>query len=347
MISKVTKTTNRLHFSDLDPIRFEDLCLNIVYRMKSGAKINHYGRNGNDGGIDIEVLEEINSQIKRLYVQCKRYSKIQKNDIKKVIDKIKDSPPQKLLLIVSCDVSKANNEFLQSYGKEVGINEIEIWTGSTLEAKLYDQYKDLLFTYFGISQTTKQISREAIVKHSIRMEKSLRKDLYNKKFMENPENFNKALKDPSYQFISDRVIIRSVDDTSYPSINENSEYSTWFREYLYDFYHNGLEIWLGATLGYKAFLDERGYWEPLITLKDLERKNPSLEKIYIKMIGQIPFENIVDYKVDGDGIYGDPQIFCKFNINNRPFEKICYRTYGYHRNEPDFPLEERFQTKFE
>lgn len=30
-----TKTTNRIHFTDLDPIRFEDLCLNIIQRIKN------------------------------------------------------------------------------------------------------------------------------------------------------------------------------------------------------------------------------------------------------------------------------------------------------------------------
>ena len=39
-----TKTTNRLHFSDLEPLRFEDLCLNIIHRRNEWKDIRHYGR---------------------------------------------------------------------------------------------------------------------------------------------------------------------------------------------------------------------------------------------------------------------------------------------------------------
>ena len=38
----VTKTTNQLHFEDLDPIRFEELILLMVYRMKKWNKLDHF-----------------------------------------------------------------------------------------------------------------------------------------------------------------------------------------------------------------------------------------------------------------------------------------------------------------
>lgn len=53
-----TKTTNRLHFTDLEPLRFEDLCLNIIQRQKDWKDIRHYGRSGSDEGIDILGIDK-------------------------------------------------------------------------------------------------------------------------------------------------------------------------------------------------------------------------------------------------------------------------------------------------
>lgn len=35
----VTRTINQLHFEDLDPIRFEELILAMVYRMRRWDKL--------------------------------------------------------------------------------------------------------------------------------------------------------------------------------------------------------------------------------------------------------------------------------------------------------------------
>ena len=42
----VTRTFARLHFSDLDPLRFEDLGLNIISRLYPWNELNHFGRSG-------------------------------------------------------------------------------------------------------------------------------------------------------------------------------------------------------------------------------------------------------------------------------------------------------------
>ena len=46
----VTKTIGKLHFEDLSPTRFEDMCVQIVYRMKRWDRIQHFGRKGKDRG---------------------------------------------------------------------------------------------------------------------------------------------------------------------------------------------------------------------------------------------------------------------------------------------------------
>lgn len=49
----VTRTYAKLPFHDLSPERFEDICLQIAYRMRSWTDLHHYGVQGQDGAIDI------------------------------------------------------------------------------------------------------------------------------------------------------------------------------------------------------------------------------------------------------------------------------------------------------
>ena len=53
----VTRTFAKLPFGELDPRRFEDLCLSIIYRMRRWEKIEHFGRTGNDDAVDINAVE--------------------------------------------------------------------------------------------------------------------------------------------------------------------------------------------------------------------------------------------------------------------------------------------------
>lgn len=79
-----TITINQLHFNDLDPIRFEELILSMVYRSKKWKKIDHYGKKGSDDGIDICAVDEQDDQsIRTHYYKCKRYDKITKSQLKK------------------------------------------------------------------------------------------------------------------------------------------------------------------------------------------------------------------------------------------------------------------------
>lgn len=46
-------TTNRLHFEDLEPRRFEELGYQLLHRLYKWERLDHTGVCGNDGGIDI------------------------------------------------------------------------------------------------------------------------------------------------------------------------------------------------------------------------------------------------------------------------------------------------------
>ena len=83
----VTRTINQLHFEDLDPIRFEELILAMVYRMRRWDKLDHFGKKGSDDGIDIRAVELLeNGKSNTYYFQCKRYKKITKAIIKNIVE---------------------------------------------------------------------------------------------------------------------------------------------------------------------------------------------------------------------------------------------------------------------
>lgn len=150
----VTKTINQLHFEDLDPIRFEELILSIVYRMKKWYKLDHFGKKGSDDGIDIRAVDLLENGVKSIYYfQCKRYLKITNAILKKIVDDYirKNSYiPQFYVLVVSCALTKKQIEYFESYCSQHEFNNVIVWTSSIIEAKLYSEYHDLLYTYFNV-----------------------------------------------------------------------------------------------------------------------------------------------------------------------------------------------------
>lgn len=348
-MAKPTRTINRLHFSDLDPIRFEDLCLQLVSRAAEWSELNHFGRKGSDSGIDIMAIKEEAGKIVRCAVQCKRYASIKQSDLKKIVDDLCSNLPlpDKILTIISCDLTKANYDFYKKYASSKGILDAEIWPASTLENKLYRDNKDLLFVYFGVKLENDAKSNAAKIKHSLRMEKRVLKELIDHKFLKENRDQRKLLFQPWLKFVTQTVYIRSIDDTSYPSVEDGTGISPWFRTMFYDTYHNGIEVWLDAAMGTSVLLDKFGKWELVKDYHDNRKTDSRYKVVYVKAIGQIPYSSIVDFKVGGDEYSSEPHIFCSFNFANGPCEKIYYKSQGdYEKMVPDWKLEEKDQTKF-
>lgn len=151
----VTKTIGQLHFEDLDPIRFEELILSMVYRMRPWEDLNHFGKKGSDDGIDIRAIELLENGKKDTYhIQCKRYSKITTTQLRKIVDEYlakNDRIPDFYILAISCSLTKRQIESFEQYCKEKGFKSYSIWTATVIEAMLYGNYHDLLFAYFGIN----------------------------------------------------------------------------------------------------------------------------------------------------------------------------------------------------
>jgi hypothetical protein len=88
-MAKPTTTRNRLHFSDLNPIRFEDLSHAMVYRIHKWDTINHDGRTGTDKGSDIRATRIAETgEIENWAIQCKRYNKFTASQAKKLVGEI-------------------------------------------------------------------------------------------------------------------------------------------------------------------------------------------------------------------------------------------------------------------
>jgi hypothetical protein len=150
-------------------------------------------------------------------------------------------------------------------------------------------------------------------------------------------------------FISSKVIIRSVDDVMYPRFypESHNSISGWFKVMIYNIYHNGIELWLDPGQGKKAIMDKNGYWELLEDRLDKRLLSSEYIQLDTKMIGQIPYANIIAIDTDGDEYTSEPHIYCKFANEGQPYENIYYKSFGNQEREiPDMPLDIEKMTVF-
>ena len=305
MSPKTTRTTNRLHFSDLDPLRFEDFCLALIYPLHPWTDIRHYGRTGTDGGVDIYAKEQLESgETRNWFIQCKRYKKAAKATLEKTIREALSKagkPPEVLLVVVSCDVSRSAHEAYVTYATSKGVATPLLWTASVLEARLHAERRDLLFTYFGISEAAEARYREATVTRSISIKKRLYKEL---RKPAKDVDWEKARKDPPEKFNISEAIIHSIDDTTYPDVDVKSTgISGWFKLEIWDFYHNGIEFVVRVEY---AVVDKDRCWA--LIEHDQKYDENIYRKIKLFRLLRIPFRNIVDFDTIGDEYYPHPHI---------------------------------------
>lgn len=299
-----SRTINKIHFEDLDPIRFEDLCMSLIYSKRNWFEINHFGRKGSDGGIDIQAIEELENNSKRnWYIQCKRYKSIYKSELRSIVDAVilkNKVLPDRLLLIISCDLSKENIQYFKNYAFEKGIGNAIIWTSSVLETMLFTENQNLLFAYFGISLSREKRNKISTLKRNIKLKQKMKKNFYDTKKRHG------------------EVLIRSIDDIHYPNyeLQDSLGYYAWYKVEFYDFYYNGIEVITGIK---KGIFNEQGKWDIADESKPINYASKNLFEI-----GRISFTNIIDYDIEGDEFTGYPHIFCDFNNNGTPYEDIIY-----------------------
>lgn len=318
MVKAVARTTTRLHFDDLDPRRFEDLCLALLYPLNPWEDIRHYGRGGTDGGVDVLAVERLADARERTWVvQCRRYRRATKATLEKAVrDALTKmvSPPDVLLVVVSCDVSRSAHEAYVRYAASRGIGTPMLWTQSLVEAKLYAERRDLLFAFFGLSEALDSRSRERTVVRNVALKRRMRTALLRS------SRGTPVSRMPYDKFVTTEAIIHSVDDSSYP--NEPADCHgiwSWYKVEFFDFYWNGLKVIIGMD---RVVVAADGRWA-LLDLKCGDLPGGLREETVFR-IGHIPYRDIVEYDDVGDEFSSVPHIYCRFAEGGTPYEEISY-----------------------
>ena len=312
-----TRTTNRIHFDDLDPHRFEDLAYELLYRKEVWKRIDNFGRSGSDDGIDI-FCEDDNGNI--WFCQCKRYTHISESEIKSIVDKIvsrnSNTNGGNILLITACEVSKKANDTFNDYSAKLGFKNAYIWSASTLEAMLWSNHKDLLSKYFDIEHWN-NLNREKVLQ-SNKMKKEVQKKLL-RKIDWNHNTRMRIAKDPSLQFKYTKADIRSIDDVDDPY----SDDASFCRIFPFQLTEVGIEFFDCPWIDFRIAVNvETRCWR---TIKEDEELMPNEFNVRANHTVLIPYYCIIDIMEDGDERSDYPIIICEFEFNNTPFLRSYYK----------------------
>lgn len=318
---KPTKTTNNLHFEDLSPERFEDLIRDIFYKERKWLELYPYGKKGKDGGIDILAIEE-NNGIKIVWaVQCKRYQKIKKGDLTKIIDTLKTNNsktlPDILLLAFACDISKENKNYFDDYSKTNGVNKAIIWTGSFIESKLYNDLPELLYKYFDINLNKKKNEKANSISEKIKKRDILKKEFYK------PFDPIKPYSGTD-KFTHSEIILRAVNEDDGSFIKKNFGLQNQFGWYSgfrvepYNIFDEGFEVIFGV---YDVLINKTdNLW--LLFDKKFDNNNDFI-KLKAFGIGLLDYLNILE--TDFNNNECRPFFYCEFHGINGPFVGIFYQ----------------------
>lgn len=302
----VTRTYAKLPFHDLSPERFEDICLQIAYRMRSWTDLHHYGVQGQDGAIDIFGEFEEESCLKKCVIQCKRVKTLTAKEVKKILDDFKKKNlnlPDEYILMTSCNPSRKTYETFKTYATKLGIQKSTIHSSAFLEADLYARHPDIVYAFFGISLLNRRSTNVTQVKHRLSIKKKVFSTLL------------PAMKDTARE-----VIIHDVNRDVYPYLdNTTSTISPWFRLEYFRPYFKGISFYLSVVK--VLYNPVTGEWL-LCDYKDCPPKG--WEMINAFEVGNIPYDNIVDFDVEGDEFYICPHFYCRFDNLGGPYDSIWY-----------------------
>lgn len=312
-----TQTTNRLHFEDLDPHRFEDLGAELLYRKQEWKRFNNWGRSGADDGIDISC-EEDNGV--RWFCQCKRYQNISTTEIKAAVDKIvsknENTKDGIILLIVACNVSKKSVKDFEEYSGNKGFKDAFIWSASTLELMLYKDYEYLLSKYFGVAPDNKTNKERVLQSKKMKLE-------VQKKLLRTIEwNHNTRMqiaKDPSLQFRYEKALIRSINDVDDPYGDDASYWQICFLQLT----EVGIEFFDCPWIDFRIAINiDTRCWRKLKKEEKLKKNEFDVRADHTVLI---PYYSIVDIIEDGDERSDYPIIICDFEFDDTPFLRSYYK----------------------
>lgn len=194
-----------------------------------------------------------------------------------------------------------------------------------LSIEKIEQIYNYLISELSAPKTTKTqtISRTKF-KQIQSLKKKLGKDLI-KKLSERDliKNHELLYYDPSRIFLYDHLLVRSIEDKSFPDYTYNDkDMPSWIKLAIWDFYENGLEF--VAMIPRYVVIQEDDTW---YLTDDRVEDAQSVSLFY-----RIPYENIVDYTMETDGYFGYPSLFVEYANNGVPYEQAIFGLQGYYNH---------------
>lgn len=318
MMNNSTRTSNHLHFEDLDWRQFEQLTYEILYREKKWERLDSIGLKGNDDGVDILGVDKEGIT---LYIQCKNYKSFAKSDTKEVIDAIvtnqEIAEDSVLLIVVACEISSDTRDFIKSYSKENRFKDYDVWTGLRIKTMLFNKYNDLLSRYLGV-ETENNRKREKVLQGS-KMRNEVQKKLL-RKIEWNHDTRMEIARDPSKRFRYEKLVIRSIDDVDAP-YGENACYYEICPYQLTDVGIELLDRFWDDSIIIAINVDTR-CWR---IVKDDDELMENEFDVRADHIVLLPYYSIVDIMEEGDDYSDYPVLMCDFDFNKTPFLRHYYK----------------------
>ncbi len=364
-----TKTTNPIHFEDLDPKRFEDLVRELIYDFKDWQSIESTGKSGADDGFDIRAYERLGETVlsedgvetvhpmdgNLWMIQCKREKQIGPKKLKSILNDVDPkNPPYGYILAASVSFSKKSYDAFREELKSKGVLEFYLWGKPDLEAQLHLPKNDrILFTFFGVSNVSRKRSRATEIRFGVT----------------NKNRIMRAFGDsPEYK----TVLVRDSKDREYPYPKAYPDFDQrprWKEYDVVDYHPLGLIL---KVRKYFAFYDRDGksydfadvaslifresdddetrneQQKQLELVRDYWETLPRKNQAEYHLNGMIRYDAMLVVDDKGDNWNAFPHLFVDFVGDNGPF-------YGYfeyleigHHHLPTNDLKEidRFPTKF-
>lgn len=310
-------TTNRLHFEDLEPRRFEELGYQLLHRLYKWERLDHTGVCGNDGGIDMYGITKDGIHC---YCQVKRYQKLSQSDIRDIYSAIvnnnKDGIERnsKFILICACDLSKQVLDVAYGEGSKHGFKSVEIISRTKLESLLYNGHRTLLRTFFG-SGSKRQESNAAKIRRQARAKKYVINKLMRKNLDRIP--YETIAANPDIKFLTDKLMLLSAQSSL--AADRYGEGTTHGFAFPIDFKDEGLELYL-PLFRTVIFNSKSNTWH--FNTEEYPIIGENEYALECQEIGILPYYQIVEIEEDGDLYYDYPILHCQTDELMDAFSKI-------------------------
>ncbi len=116
------------------------------------------------------------------------------------------------------------------------------------------------------------------------------------------------------------VIIHDVHRDNYPDPDPNrTGISPWFKLEYFQSYHRGLSFCLKVV---RVRVEPGGSWQ--IMAEQTPASSSSSTEIDAYVVGDIPYDNIVEIDPNSDEFTNGPHFYCEFANGGSPFERFWH-----------------------